>query len=69
MSKFVFIVFVVFIVGNFNDVIIKIVGGDYVIVLNFDFCENSFNIIIVVVLNNMMEWGIVIFYVFVIDNF
>jgi hypothetical protein len=45
-------------VGNLNDGIFKIIGGDYIAIATFVMMENPANTVTAAATNNMTEWGI-----------
>ena len=55
-------------VGNLNDAIFKIQGGDYVTISNLDLRENAANTVTAAATNTMTEWGIALLYLTTTDG-
>ncbi|MFM2394310.1 MAG: hypothetical protein RLZZ546_2292, partial [Bacteroidota bacterium] len=49
-------------VGNLNDAIFKIIGGDYITIQGFSLNENAANTATTAASNNMVEWGVALLY-------
>ncbi|MEP6674534.1 MAG: T9SS type A sorting domain-containing protein [Ferruginibacter sp.] len=56
------------VVGNLNDAIFKIIGGDYITIKSFGMQENAANTVTVAATNNMTEWGVALLYTSATDG-
>ncbi len=50
------------VVGNLNDAIFKIIGGDWITIQGFTMVEDAANIVTVAGTNTMTEWGVALLY-------
>ena len=55
-------------VGNLNDAIFKIIGGDYITIQNFTMQENALNTVTTSGSNTMTEWGVALLYTSATDG-
>jgi hypothetical protein len=55
-------------VGNLNDAIFKIIGGDYITIQNFTMQENAGNTVTTAASNTMTEWGVALLYATATDG-